>query len=192
MDFFFFQVEISNLISDFEKKKVSSNAGGTGSDSVTRLKVEELIFEISYKFLVNKNFNIQSKEFELIQELMADPAYNQYVLLVKIYVSLCQINKSQEVDYYKMKINNRDFRIIIPQKFSMSTCDYLENISKRYTFSDTGADRSQVICYDGIPLFDTRESQPEIDLHEIRFDSLTSVRSMVTSVHFKNVFKVCM
>ena len=27
---------------------------------------------------------------------------------------------------------------------------------------------SQVICYDGIPLFDVRESQPEIDLHEIR------------------------
>ena len=49
---------------------------------------------------------------------------------------------------------------------------------------------SQVICYDGIPLFDVRESQPEIDLHEIRFNSMTSVRSMVTSVHFKNVFKV--
>ena len=103
------QVEISNFISDFEKKKVTGNAGGPG-DSVTRLKVEELIFEVSYKFLVNKNFHIQSKEFDLIQELMADPAYNQYVLLVKIYVSLCQINKSQEVDYYKMKINNKDFR----------------------------------------------------------------------------------
>ena len=66
----------------------------------------------------------------------------QYVLLVKIYVSLCQINKSQEVDYYKMKINNKDFRIIIPQKFSKSTCDYLENISKRYTFSGQCTNRS--------------------------------------------------
>ena len=48
----------------------------------------------------------------------------------------------------------------------------------------------QMISYDGIPLFDVRETQPQIDLHEIRFDSSTSVRSMVTSVHFKNVFKV--
>ena len=129
----------------------------------------------------------------MIRELMADPGYHQYVLLVKIYISLCQINKSQEVDYYKMKINNRDFRIIIPQKFSKSTCDYLEKISKRYTFSDTlggggGAMEEEhgedVICYDGIPLFDVRESQPQIDLHEIRFDSATAVRSMVTSVQF--------
>ena len=89
-----------------------------------------------------------------------------------------------------------DFRIIIPQKFSKSISDYLENISKRYTFSDTAAgvdgkpEHNQVICYDGIPLFDIRESQPVIDLHEIRFNSLTSVRSMVTAIHFKNVFKV--
>ena len=32
---------------------------------------------------------------------------------------------------------------------------------------------SQVICYDGIPLFDVRESQPEIDLHEIRWASVS-------------------
>ena len=36
-----------------------------------------------------------------------------------------------------MKMNNQDFRIIIPTKFSRSTSEYLENISKRYTFSDT-------------------------------------------------------
>ena len=74
------QVEISNLISDFEKKKVagtSGGGGGGGGDSVTRLKVEELIFEVSYKFMVNKNFDVHSNEFELIRELMADPSYNQ-------------------------------------------------------------------------------------------------------------------
>ena len=131
------QVEISNLISDFEKKKVSSDLGG-GGDSVTRLKVEELIFEVSYKFLVNKNFNIYSKEFELIQDLMADPAYNQYVLLVKIYISLCQINKSQEVDYYKMKINNKEFRIIIPQKFSRSWTSLLLDIDLHFALGIPG------------------------------------------------------
>ena len=172
------QVEVSNLINDFEKKNTS--------DSVTRLKVEELIFEVSYKFLVNKDFNVHSNEFALIRELMADPAYNPYVLLVKIYVSLCQINKSTEVDYYKMKINNQDFRIIIPQKFSRSTSDYLEHISKRYTFSDTG---DGFIAYDGLALYDVSESQPDIDLYDIRFDSSSAVSSMVTSVQFKNTFK---
>ena len=172
------QVEISNLINDFEKKNTS--------DSVTRLKVEELIFEVSYKFLVNKDFNVHSNEFALIRELMTDPAYNSYVLLVKIYVSLCQINKSTEVDYYKIKMNNQDFRIIIPQKFSRSTSDYLEHISKRYTFSDTG---DGFIAYDGLALYDVRDPQPDINLYDIRFDSSSAVSSMVTSVQFKNTFK---
>ena len=172
------QVEISNLISDFEKKNIS--------DSVTRAKVEELIFEVSTKFMVNKQFNVLSQEFELIRELMTDTAYNQYVLLVKIYVSLCQINKTIELDYMKILINNHDYRVIIPQKYSRSTSDYLEHISKRYTFSDTG---DGFISYDGLKLFDVRESQPAIELYEIRFDSSSAVRSMVTSVQFRNVFK---
>ena len=96
------QVEISNLISDFETKKKDC------ADSVTRLKVEELIFEVSYKFLVNKNFDIHSNEFELIRELMGDhSAYSQYVLLVKIYVSLCQvwsITQFYSVDFSQSRI----------------------------------------------------------------------------------------
>lgn len=45
------QVEIANLIYDFDRKH--------NADSITRSTVEELIFEVSYKFLVNKSFDIQ-------------------------------------------------------------------------------------------------------------------------------------
>ena len=102
------QVEISNLISDFETKKKDC------TDSVTRLKVEELIFEVSYKFLVNKNFDIHSNEFELIRELMGDhSAYSQYVLLVKIYVSLCQvwsITQFHPLDFSQSRIGVKKVR----------------------------------------------------------------------------------
>jgi len=170
------QVEVSNLITDFDKKN--------GSDSVTRLKVEELIFEASYKFMVNKNFSIHSKEFELIRQLNADPVYHRYLLLVKIYVSLCQINKSVEVDYYKIRCNN-DYRIIIPQSFSKSTSDYLEQITKRYTFSENEG----FITYDELKLYDVREAQPEIDLYKVRFDSDTAISSMVKYIEISNVFR---
>ena len=43
------------------------------------------------------SFSLRSRTFELIQMLQADPVYHQYLLLVKVYVSLCQINKSVEV-----------------------------------------------------------------------------------------------
>lgn len=76
---------MANLIYDFDRKHTA--------DPVTRSKVEDLIFEVSYKFLVNKNFNISSSQFKLIQMLNGDSDYQEYVLLCKIYMSLCQINK---------------------------------------------------------------------------------------------------
>lgn len=60
---------------------------------------------------------MRSKTFELIQQMNADPVYHKYLLLCKLYISLCQINKSVEVDYYKICCNN-EYRIIIPQNFS--------------------------------------------------------------------------
>jgi hypothetical protein len=169
------QVEISNWIHEFDKKNVS--------DSVTRLKVEELLFEMSYKFMVNKNFNVKSKEYAIIRELSADPIYHQYVLLCKIYMSLCQINKSAEVDYYKVKCNG-EFRIIIPQNFSNSTSDYLDEISKRHTFSE----HNGFIEYAEMKLFDVRTAQPEINLYKVRIDSSSTVQSMVKYVEISNVF----
>ena len=76
-------------------------------DSITRSKVEELIYEVSYKFLVNKNFDMHSQQYKLISMMNADSDYQEYVLLVKIYMSLCSINKSVEVDYYKIKVSVR-------------------------------------------------------------------------------------
>lgn len=105
------QVEVSNWISEFDKRNTA--------DSVTRLKVEALLFEASYKFIVNKNFSTRSKTFEVIQQMNADPAYHKYLMLCKLYISLCQINKSVEVDYYKICCNN-EFRIIIPLNFSQA------------------------------------------------------------------------
>jgi len=82
------QVEISNLISEFDK---------ANKDSVSRIQVEAMIFEASYKFMVNKNFSVYSDEFKLLNQLNSDPVYHRYLMLVKIYISLCQINKSSEV-----------------------------------------------------------------------------------------------
>jgi hypothetical protein len=153
------QVEISNLINEHDKMN---------KDSIQRIKIEELIYEISYKFMINKDFNLQSREFELINQMNSDPAYSKYVVLCKIYISLCQINKSVELDYYKIKCND-DYHIIIPSNFSRKTCDYLDQVTAKYNFYETEGK----ICHDELQIFDIRESQPEIDLFKIRFDSST-------------------
>jgi hypothetical protein len=176
------QVEVANSIHEFDRKN--------STDSVTRIKMEGLLFEASYKFLVNKNFPVHSKENELVQQLNADPAYQQQLLLCKVNMSLCQINKSVEVDYYKVRLEvdgrHGEFRTIIPRSFSKTTGDYLEEITKRYTFSE----RAGVIMYDELPLFDLNSQQPEIDLFRVRFDSMTEVHSMVKYIEIKNVFQV--
>ena len=170
------QVEVSNWINEFDKKN--------STDSVTRLKVEGLIFEASYKFIVNKGFDVNSNEFGLIRQLNADPTYHRYLLLCKVYMSLCQINKSVEVDYYKICCNN-DYRIIIPENFSKVTGDYLEQVTKRYTFSERGG----VILYDEMPVFDVRTPQPTIDLYKVRFQSSTAVESAVKYMEVSNLFR---
>lgn len=114
---------------------------------------------------MNKNFNVQSNQFKIIRELNSDPDYQSYVILVKIYMSLCQINKSVEVDYYKVRCND-EFRIIIPNNFSKETGEYLENITKHYTFSECDG----IMTYDGDPVFDLRPHQPEINLYRVRLD----------------------
>ena len=87
------------------------------------------------------------------------------MVLVKIYMSLCQINKSVEVDYYKVRCND-EFRIIIPNNFSKETGAYLEETTKHYTFSE----RDGIMTYDGDPVFDLRPHQPEINLYRVRLD----------------------
>ena len=175
------QVEVANLIHEFDRKN--------STDSVTRIKLEGLLFETSYKFLVNKGFPVLSRENELIQQLNSDPAYHQHLLLCKVNISLCQINKSVEVDYYKVRLEvdgrHGEFRTIIPYNFSKATGDYLEEITKRYTFSE----RDGVILYDELALFDLRSPQPEINLFRVRFDSMSEVYSMVTYMEIKNVFQ---
>ena len=153
----------------------------------------QLLFEASYSFIVNKGFDPQSKAFKLINQLNADAAYHRYLLLCKIDLSLCQINKSAEVDYYKVRCSNvgteqsnrQDYRIIIPRNFSKATSDYLERITRQYNFSDDGG----FIVYDELRLFDVRAPQPEIDLYKIRFDSASTVQSMVKYIEVSNVFR---
>ena len=122
--------------------------------------------------------------FELIQQLNADPIYQQYLLLCKIYISLCQINKSVEVDYYKICCNG-EYRIIIPKNFSKATSDFLDQVTRRYTFSE----RDGFIRYGEMALFDIRAPQPEINLCKVRFDSATAVSSMVKYIEVSNVFR---
>jgi len=171
------QVEISNLISEFDK---------ANKDSVSRIQVEAMIFEASYKFMVNKNFSVYSDEFKLLNQLNSDPVYHRYLMLVKIYISLCQINKSSEVDYYKIRCN-KDFRIVIPLSFSKATSDYLDFVTKRHNFSE----RDGFIFYDNLPLFDLRPQQPDIHLFKMRFDAGGPVQSMVKYIEISNMFKAC-
>lgn len=171
------QVEVANLIYEFDRKNTT--------DSVTRAQVEELIFEMSYKFLVNKDFKVQSRQFKMVRMLNADPDYQSYVLLCKIYMSLCQINKSVEVDYYKVQCDG-SFHIIIPQNFSKRTSTYLEDVTRQYTFSE----KDGIMVYDDLPVFDLRPQQPMIDLYKIRFDSLTDIQSYVKYVEISNAFHV--
>jgi hypothetical protein len=171
------QVEIANSIYEFDRKNTA--------DFITRSRVEELIFETSHKFLVNKDFSVQSPQFKLIRALNSDSDYQAYILLVKIYMSLCQINKSVEVDYYKVRCDG-EFRIIIPQNFSKTTSNYLEQITNRYTFSENGG----IMTYDDLPVFDLRPHQPEINLYAVRLDSATDVQSMFKYVEIKNVFRI--
>ena len=42
---------------------------------------------------LSQGFNVRSEEFKLLNVLQSDPAYHKYLLLCKIYVSLCNINK---------------------------------------------------------------------------------------------------
>jgi hypothetical protein len=170
------QVEIANLIYDFDRKHAA--------DSVTRSKVEHLIFQASYNFIVNKNFDLHSNQFKLIQMLNGDPDYQEYLLLCKIYMSLCQINKSVEVDYYKIKCNGL-FHIVIPQNFSKKTSDYLEQITIHHSFSESDG----IMKYDDISVFDLRPHQPEINLYTIKLQSKNDIQSMVKYIEFTNVFQ---
>ncbi len=137
--------------------------------------MEQLLFEASYKFIVNKNLSARSETFELIRDLNADPAYLQYVLMCKVYISLCQINKSVEVDYYKVRCNGK-YRIIIPRNFSKSTSDYLDALTTRYTFSEIGGDG--FIRFGDLRIFDVRHPQPEMHLYKARLDLATSCSTM--------------
>jgi len=171
------QVECANFIYEFDRKNTS--------DHVTRVAVQELLFETSYKFLINKDFPVQSRQFQLIRILNSDPDYQRYVLLVKIYMSLCQINKSVEVDYYKFNCDG-EFRIIIPRSFSKKTSDYLIKVTKQYTFSES----NNAIIYDDHPIFDLTPQQPDVHLYSVRLDSAFEVQSMVKYIEISNAFKV--
>ena len=123
---------------------------------------------------VNKDFSVRSKEFELIRQLNADPAYRGYLLLCKIYVSLCQINKSVEVDYYKIRCDG-EYRIVIPSSFSSATSEYLDKITRRHTFSE----KEGFVRYGDLPLFDVRAAQPEIELCKARVQRERQERRMI-------------
>ena len=197
---------MSNWLSEFDRKN--------SADAVTRAKVEGLIFELSYKFLVNKNLSSRAQMVELLQSLNSDPVYHQYVLLVKVYLSLCADQQKcrgatpgrvsnrapiarpthllttptsipRQVDYYKLFCDGA-FRIVIPQDFSPATSDYLEATTTRYTFSE----RNGVISYGGVQIFDVRSSTPQVDLYKVRFDvAPPDASSMVTYIEVSNVFR---
>ena len=106
---------------------------------------------------------------------------------MKIYVSLCQINKSAEVDSYKLKVDGA-FRIVVPRQFSVATSDYLDLITRRHTFTESNG----LIKYDELPLFDLGDGrqQPDVQLYKVRVDPRRpGVESVVRYVEIRNVFR---
>lgn len=99
-------------------------------------------------------------------------------------MSLCQINKSVEVDYYKIRCNGV-FHIVIPQNFSKVTSEYLEHITTHHSFSENEG----IMTYDNINVFDLRPQQPEINLYRVRLQSSSSVESVVKYIEISNVFR---
>ena len=173
------QVEVSDSIHERDKK--------TTQDGVTRLRVEDLLFEVAHKFLVNRRVDARGYANKVIRALQADPEYRDYVLLVKIYVSLCQINKSAEVDSYKLKVDGA-FRIVVPRQFSVATSDYLDLITRRHTFTESNG----LIKYDELPLFDLGDggSNRTSSLYKVRVDPRRpGVESVVRYVEIRNVFR---
>jgi len=171
------QVEVSDQIHERDKK--------TSQDGVTRLKVEDLLFECAHKFLVNRRIDQRNRMNTITRALQADPKYRDYVLLVKIYVSLCQINKSAEVDSYKLKVDGA-FRIVVPRQFSASTADYLDLITRRHTFTESNG----LIKYDELPLFDVSSQNADVQLYKVRVDpKRPGVESVVRYVEISNVFR---
>ncbi len=79
-----------------------------------------------------------------------------------------------------------EFRIIIPQNFSKRTSNYLDEVTRQYTFSV----EESAMVYDDLPVFDLRPQQPEIHLYKIRFDSATAVQSMIKYIEISNAFRV--
>jgi len=94
-------------------------------------------------------------------------------------------NRSTEVDYYKVLCND-EHKIIIPASYSKVTADYLEHVTKRYTFSA----RNGIMYYDDLSVFDLRPKQPDINLYKIRLDSAPRLQSMVKYLEISNVFRI--
>ena len=84
---------------------------------------------------------------------------------------------------YRLRLDD-EYRVIIPTHFSKLTAEYLERVTRQYNFSE----RDGFIVHDEMRLFDLRTR--EMELHRVRFDSRSSVHSMVKYVEFSNVFKV--
>ena len=171
------QVEVANRIYKFDRE----NENGY----VARHRVEDLLFETSYKSIVNKHFPVNSRQFKLIHTLNSDPDFQSYVLLVKIYLSLYKINKSSEVYYYKVRCGG-EFRIFIPHNYSKATSNYLDEATQLHTFSG----KYNFIINHDLPVFDSRPQQPEINLHKVRFDSPSNVQSIIKYIDISNVFQV--
>ena len=79
--------------------------------------MEELLFEASYKFIVNKKFPVRSRAFELLQQLSADPAYHQYVLLCKVRSYTLQVTS------YKLRVTSYKLQMYMHMsRRTTSTC----------------------------------------------------------------------
>ena len=78
-----------------------------------------------------------------------------------------------------------EYRVVIPSNYSKATGDYLDEATRRYTFSERGG----FITQGSMPLFDLRTPQPEIHLYKVRLDSATPVQSMVKYLEVCNVLR---
>jgi len=81
---------------------------------------------------------------------------------------------------------NSEYKIVIPKSYSKVTADYLEDVTKRYTFSI----RDGMMLYVDLPVFDLLPKQPDINLYKVRLDSASNVHSMVKYLEISNVLQM--
>ncbi len=136
------------------------------AEATARLHLKEFLSEFFCKFMMSEDFSAQLKE------------------LNRICVSLCQINKSVEVGYYRIRCKD-DHRTHTLGRSVQKTGGHLEQGTTPCTASESNG----TFVYEELSRSDVRVAQSETPLYQVQFDSGAPARSMVKYVEVPNILR---